>query len=74
MKFLKLDETVDFLNKNNYLYKGNTVTKRTVQTMMYNGFLKKYKYCECGYARLANLEELNKLVEDYKHEAICKNG
>ena len=53
-----LKEVYELFKNSGYIYKGKTVTLRTIVTMADNGLFETLEYCECGKCRMVDLEEV----------------
>ena len=47
MKMITSKQALDYLIKSNYKYKGRSITRRTVRTMIENGVIQT-ELCICG--------------------------
>lgn len=57
-------QTLTYLVKKGYKYKGRSISLRTVRTMVDNNILPK-KICDCGKSRLVDQSDADDLVSSY---------
>ena len=60
-----LKDVYEYLHSNGYMYKGRTVTPRTIITMADNGDFETLTRCDCSKkSKLVNFDEVCKMVID----------
>lgn len=58
----KLNEVLEKLQSAGYLYKGKTITKRTIRTMLDRGKFETSTKCEGGNCWLVSVDEINNMI------------
>ena len=61
--YYTLKEAASILIKSGFLYKGKTVTLRTIKTMASNGFLRTVKMSEYGKIYIVKKSEIEQLAK-----------